>query len=149
MLRADGFTPLFFARDRATAKLLVDEGADVGFNRNNCAYQLFCRFLLTLAAANTPAGPRQPALTCLLAVGWSPLHYAAHHNMIALTEVLLENGADVHSKTGGACVSARPKTGRSKNPSRVPRRARRARGHDVCCAQREHFRGTSIDQARS
>ena len=104
MLRADGFTPLFFARDRATAKLLVDEGADVGFNRNNCAYQLFCRFLLTLAAANTPAGPRQPALTCLLAVGWSPLHYAAHHNMIALTEVLLENGADVHSKTGGACV---------------------------------------------
>lgn len=67
------------------------------------------------AAANTPAGPRQPALTCLIAVGWSPLHYAAHHNMIALTEVLLENGADVHSKTGGACVSARPKTGCSKN----------------------------------
>ena len=38
VLRADGFTPLFFARDRATAQFLVDEGADIGFNKNNCVY---------------------------------------------------------------------------------------------------------------
>jgi hypothetical protein len=32
-------------------------------------------------------------------VGWTPLHYAADNNMIALSEVLLDNGADLKAKT--------------------------------------------------
>ena len=53
-----------------------------------------------------------PAKRCCCAVGWTPLHYAADNNMIALSEVLLENGADFKAKTkrehsgrSAACVS--------------------------------------------
>ena len=37
-----------------------------------------------------------------LAVGWSPLHYAAHHDSAILTRVLLEHRALVGLRTSGA-----------------------------------------------
>jgi len=62
-----GFTPIYFARDRKVAQLLVEAGANVHWSKNN--------------------------------LGWTPLHYAADNNMIALSEVLLDNGADLKAKT--------------------------------------------------
>lgn len=39
------------------------------------------------------------------AVGWTPLHYAADNNMVALAEVLLEKRANLNARTKGMLAS--------------------------------------------